>query len=305
MDSIFTKAYARKAFFGLVGLLSAIALIVRYGVLPFASDSVKVNPAVLAANFLDSFVISLIVSTLIGAFIFFITPTIIRKSQIETVEPRELRDHFERSFQSADFWWYKGGCGRYFRTRTLPKMAEWARAKSLSREVRVVVLDPLNDSLCDAHARFRQSTASGKLSPPWTPQKVKDEIYATIVAVLVTQSNEPMLRINLSLAAHYSAFRIDLSNNIAIVTKEDRQAPAIICQPDNYYYKSYKDEITLTESQSRRVTQVNLENLELKSLSPEQVKSALSQAHLAGESMTTDDFQRIATICKEAKNPYE
>ncbi len=304
LNEILERPHARRLFATIVIVLVPFALLVRYVVIPCLDPSIKGGWYLLTANVLDGFVVSLLVTILIGAFLFVVTPEIVRGARIEIREPRDLNHLFERSFPTADFWWYKGGCGRYFRSTTLPKMATLARKNSLSREIRAIILDPLNEELCRAHARFRRSTAAGKTSESWNLERVRHELYATIAAVLVTQANEPMLRITLSLAAHYSAFRIDLSNQSAIITKEDRSAPAIVCSPDNYYYKSYKEEVTLTESQCRQVEKLSLDEVDLKSITAEQVEDIISRSTLAHEGISSTDYEKIAAICRSNINPY-
>jgi hypothetical protein len=305
-NDILEKSYPRKVFFIIVSITLGILVLIRYLALPYIDSTVKNGWIVFFANISDGIIVSMLVTIFIGVFLFFLTPDNVKKSSIEITEPRNLPELFEKAFPDAELWWYKGGCGRYFRTKTLPAMAGWARKTSLSREVRVVILDPLNKELCEAHANYRRSTASAELDrQPWDLNKVRHELYATIVTVLVTQLNEPRLRINLCLASHYSAFRIDLSSTSAIITKEDRKAPAIICYPDNYYYKSYKDEITLTESQSKHVPPLVPENYNLQNLDKNSIKKILSNSNLIHPEMCDDDFENISKICMEKINPYE
>lgn len=305
-NDILEKSYPRKVFFVTVAILLGILVVVRYLVLPGIEPSVKTGWVFFLANISDGIIVSMFVTIFIGAFLFFLTPEAVKKSRIEIIEPRNLPELFEKAFPDTELWWYKGGCGRYFRTKTLPEMASWARRTSLSREVRVVILDPLNTALCEAHAIFRKSTASAKLDgQAWDLNKVRYELYATIVTVLITQLNETRLRIHLSLASHYSAFRIDLSSTSAIITKEDRKAPAIICYPENYYYKSYKEEIILSESQSEQVFPLVHENYDLKSLDKNQVEKILRDSELTYQGMSEEDFDEISRICREQINPYE
>ncbi|MCQ4316277.1 hypothetical protein [Stutzerimonas zhaodongensis] len=306
LNDILEKSYPRRAFFITVAALLGILVLIRYIILPELEPTVKTGLVIFLANISDGIIVSMLVTIFIGVFLFFLTPEAVKKSRIEITEPRNLPELFEKAFPVAELWWYKGGCGRYFRTKTLPAMACWARRTSLSREVRVVILDPLNTALCEAHATYRRSTASAGLDEhTWDLNKVRHELYATIVTVLITQSNEPRLRINLSLASHYSAFRIDLSSTSAIITKEDRKAPAIICHPENYYYKSYKEEIILSESQSRHVPPLAHGSYDLNYLDKSSVEKILSDSKLIYQGMSEEDFDKIAITCREKLNPYE
>jgi len=113
-----------------------------------------------------------------------------------------------------------------------------------------------------------------------------------------------MLRISLYLCSHYSAFRIDLSEDYVIITKEDRAAPAIICPKSTHFYKSYKDEILLSSKQSKNISPLKQSNFHLDSIDGPQVSHILDSIDLKTPSMTLDFFEQVATICTEKVNPY-
>lgn len=306
MNEILDKKYSRKAFLLTVVLIAIALILVRYFVLPSIDVNIKTGWLVFFTNITDGLLVSLLVTVFIGLFIFWITPDVIREEKIEIKEPRELPELFDRSFPSTDLWWYKGGCGRYFRTKTLPQMASWARKNSLSREIIAVILDPTDSELCDSHANYRRSTASsGSEKSKWDADKVRTELCATVVTALAYQQAEPMLRISLYLCSHYSAFRIDLSKDNAIITKEDRNAPAIVCSPNTHFYKSYKDEIVLSSRQSKRVPEIKSQNIRLDSIDNIQVSKILKEAGILLPDCSDDFYHQVAVICKEKINPYE
>ncbi|WP_148663949.1 hypothetical protein [Kushneria konosiri] len=305
MQEIFKKKYSRKAFFMVLVPALVLVGVFRYLILPCFDPSLKIGWYPFFSSLLDGLLFSTIVTVFIGIFIYSLTPEVVKSSKIDVTDPRELPDLFETAFSKTEIWWYKGGCGRYFRTKTLPEMASRARSSSLSREIKAVILDPMNTSLCEAHAIYRKSTASAKKEKrEWDLAKVRNELCATIVSVLIAQRNEQMLRISLSLVSHYSAFRIDLSNDYVIITKEDRKAPAIICSSGSYFYKSYKDEMVLSENQGKRVAALSCGDYDEENLSGANVQAILKDVDLIHSDMMDKDFEDIARICKERDNPY-
>lgn len=305
MDEILNKNYSRKTFFIIVGLILLALVFIRYLVLPNFNNDIKTGFALFLANTFDGLIVSMLVTVFIGSFLYFLKPKNINQTNIEIVEPRALPELFEKAFPATEIWWYKGGCGRYFRTKSLPAMAEWARKSSSSRAIKAVILDPSNLDLCESHAIFRKSTASASLeAKSWDIKKVRCELYATIVTTLVIQREEHMLNIDLSLSSQFSTFRIDLSDAYAIITKEDRKAPAILCRNQSYYYKSYKDEIVLCEKQCKRVSRLNSGDYSVRSLTGRQVREILEAVNIDFSGMLDEDFQNIANICTESKNPY-
>lgn len=306
LNEILEKRHIRNWFFIIVALLVVGFLEIRYGYLPTQDNSLATGWTILFANIIDGIIVSIIATIFIGVFLFLITPEVVRKSSISIVEPRALPELFEKAFFSSEIWWYKGGCGRYLRTKTLPMMAKWARKSSHSREIRVIIIDPANDELCEAHATYRRSTASGQSEKTkWDAESVRNELYATIITTLIYQINEPLLRISLSLTCHFSTFRIDLSKEYVIITKEDRKAPALRCDSNTFFYQSYKDEIVLSQNQSKYVGKLICATYVLKSITPEAVKKILGQIGMMNPKLSEDSYNKIAQLCKEQLNPYE
>lgn len=304
LEAILTNRRSRHIFAVTTIALTLLLIGARYAILPRFDSSIKTGPAVFLSTLSDGILISLIVTVAIALFAHVMTPDIVRKARIEVIDARDLPNRFKAAFLTTESWWYKGGCGRYLRTKTLPEMAKGARSESLSREVRIVILDPELSKLCRTHAEFRRSTASAERDVSWSEQRVRNELYATIVVVQITRVNEPRLRITLNLATHYSAFRIDLSDTGAIITKEDRNAPAIVCEPGTYYYKSYKEEIILAETQCREIKKAEIGIHTVERLTAQDVRSILKQSDLSAPDLSCADLQHIADICKNGKNPY-
>ncbi|HIC8861740.1 TPA: hypothetical protein ACW7Y0_002743 [Aeromonas hydrophila] len=306
MNEILNKKYSRKSFLFMVALIATVLILCRYIIFPCIDQSIKTGWLFFFTNITDGLLVSLLVSVFIGLFIFWITPDVLKEAKIEIKEPRELPELFESSFPSTDLWWYKGGCGRYFRTKTLPQMANWARKNSLSREIIAVILDPSDNEACESHSNYRRSTASSELEKnKWDVDQVRIELCTTIITSLVYQYEEPMLRINLYLCSYYSAFRIDLSKEYAIITKEDRKAPAIVCSQNTHFYKSYKEEILLTTKQSKQIPQIKTIDFNLDSIDKDHVSKILKEIGIELSNPSVDFYQKVADMCKERVNPYE
>ncbi|WP_273427089.1 hypothetical protein [Marinobacter sp.] len=303
MNEIMDKEYARRPFLLAVGAILIIFAILRHYVIPDQTSTIPGGWLPFFATILDGLIASIFVTVGIALTIWKLTPNILKKSNIRIVEPKALKALFRGALQTSEIWWYKGGCGRFFRTSALPTMAKCAREMSHSREVRVCILNPLNEKTVKKHARHRSSTASGQ-AEEWTESQVRNELYATIVTTLLYQIEAPALRITLSLIPSYSAFRIDLSDDYAIITKEDREAPAIVCDRGTYFYKSYKDEIGLAESQGDTVPPLRDNQMNLSELTVANLKPLLEEVKLWSDRITTSDQEKIVNLIQNPVNPY-
>lgn len=253
MDEILSKQHYRRTFFGFVLLILLLALSARFFVLPYFDPKLLLTITSLFGSLLDNLVVSLFLAVFIGAFVFWLTPSIVKRSVIEVVAPKQINPLLKTAANGTRSWIYKGACGRYTRATTIPKLAEAARIEGIGRDITICILNPKNDELCTAYATYRRSLKSGKSGTAWTCQVVQEEILATAITALKFQFSEPQLRIRLFFVDHFSAFRLDISDLYVVVTKEDKEASALRADVGTYFYDSYKDEVRLTERQSKEM----------------------------------------------------
>ena len=107
-------------------------------------------------NVTDDILVSMIISVALSTFVFWLTPDIMSIALMEVIEPRAISNLLRQAMLETEVWWYKGGCGRYFRTKTLPEIARSARTGSVFKEINVLILDPTDDKLCKNYAIYKQ-----------------------------------------------------------------------------------------------------------------------------------------------------
>lgn len=288
----------------MVSLILLFSVTLRFLVLPQFDQELEANIAKFSAALLDGLVISLIVTVLIGSFVFWLTPEILKKSVMDVIEPKEIGPLLKKSVTDTRVWIYKGACGRYTRATTLPALASAAKHEGLGRDVRITVLNPNNDELCAEYATYRRSLKSANNGHPWTESKVKEEVIATVVSALRFRHEEPLLRIELYLIDHFSAFRLDISDQYVIVTKEDKEAAGLRADSGTYFYDSYKDDVRLSERQSINVNYQNEIPLG-DALTEEALRSLILEARLVDEEKLAGlDLGAIRESINSPKDPY-
>jgi hypothetical protein len=250
VEEILSKKHHRRTFYVVVTLVLTLALVIRFFVVPYFDKTLAISTIVLFSSLLDNLVISLFLAVFIGAFVFWITPDIVKRSTIEVLEPKQINSLLKAATVATKSWVYKGACGRYTRATTLPKLAEAARLEGIGRDITICILNPKNDELCAEYATYRRSLKSGKSGIPWTRQVVQEEILSTAVSALKYQFSEPILRIRVFFVDSFSAFRLDISDQHVFVTKEEKEASALKADAGTYFYDSYKDDVRLTERQA-------------------------------------------------------
>jgi hypothetical protein len=158
------------------------------------------------------------------------------------------------SRRSTDRWIYKGGTGTYIRAVTLPECVSLARQDRRGLTVRLEIIDPSNEEVCEAYARFRRAGAEGANgTEPWTLERTRKESYATILAACWHRQRFRLLDIEIGLASTMTMFRWDLSNSCVIITSENPTAPALRVERGGFYYDWCAAELLNSLDQVRRV----------------------------------------------------
>jgi hypothetical protein len=304
IPDILTKRHNRRTFYALVLLSASLLVLVRYFVLPTVDPLLSLSLTSLAARIVEALFASLIITFALGWFVFWMTPEVMSRAQVEVIEPRAIGTLLERALLQSSTWAYKGNAGRFLRTMTLPQMARGARNASLPRQVTALILDPTDEDACGGYSNYRRSLLSAKSDgTEWTADRVRRELYATILAVAVIQRREPLLQINLGLINRFSSFRLDLSSDYVLITKEDAFAPAIRCDKDTYFYDSYLHEIQLALRQARPVTFL-VEPPDLTTAVPSEVEKFFDTIGLRDPRWGETDLAHILGLVREGRNPY-
>ena len=235
---------------------------------------------------------------------FWVTPEIVKKSVMDVIDPKEIGPLLKKATSDSRSWIYKGACGRYTRATTLPTMAKSARQEGIGRDIRITLLDPSNDLLCEEYATYRRSLKSAKNGSRWTKSKVKEEVIATVISALRYKHEEPLLRIEIHLINHFSAFRFDISDQYVIVTKEDSEAAGLKADKSTYFYDSYVDDSRLSERQSKVVSYTKKIPLD-GDLTSGNIKGLIVGIGFITESDLQDlDMERVVQNINSPEDPY-
>lgn len=281
-----------RLFTWFVVLVCVLLLALRYWIGDF--DVAKVLSSIIEA-LLGTFFAALGIS----AFLRYFAPRDV-SSEISIVEPRDLNREFGKLLATTNMWRYKGNFGRWFRTKALSSLSHRAESEHLEIEVMCIVIDPDDDKLCTLHAQARNAakTADGKQN--WTADDVRREVYATIVCCFAYKAT---LNIRVGLLNYFEPQRFDISSTAAIITREDRKAPALRLNQGGYFLSAASRDYANAFEQCR-IVPISRNRLTLSALKHDDVLEVLKKAGL------TSDFldREISQICQKASsanNPYE
>lgn len=301
MEQILLSKYARKVFFFITGILFILILLIRLLVIPKISMYISQEFINISNAILDAIFSTGVSTVVIASLAFWLTPRIVKKSQIDIIDPKEIKTYLERA-RDTDEYWFSGGTGRFTRSTTIPKLAADARFSNFSKKIVLIMINPDNEGVCSNYVKYRNRIRSG-VKTNWNHKKLKKEILATIVSGYSWKREQPLLELTIGLIDHYSMFRFDLSTELVVITKEDPTEPALMCEKETFFFKSYLEDLRLSLSQSN-ILDEDVEGIPFKELNVETISSFLTSLGLDTSKLKEDDFNDIKELVLKGENPY-
>jgi hypothetical protein len=284
-------------------LLLCVIGITRFFLLPYFFSVQISQPIVIFSSILDNLFSSIFASAVAIFLISYLTPLKLTKANMDIVPAGLIGKEFQDALMDSDFWWYMGGCGRFQRSDTIPLLIEQSRRSNKSKDIYIMILDVDNDTLCQQYANYRNSLNSARKGKGWDKERVKTEIYTTIVASYALVADNTLVNVTVALQNSFSLFRVDLSQSRAIVTKEEKTEPALKCDSGTVFYDSYRENLKLHLQQCKTLT--NLKSREnVNNLTIPGVRDLLNSLGVETSSLDDAKVHEIIEAVKNAKNPY-
>ncbi|MFD0395535.1 hypothetical protein ACFQ3Z_39275 [Streptomyces nogalater] len=90
--------------------------------------------------------------------------------------------------------------------------------------MKIDIVNPADDRVCEAYARFRRTFGHRDEADPfteWTTERTRKESYATVVAAAWHRQRLDTLEIDVHLSSVAPTLRFDLSDTCLIITQDD------------------------------------------------------------------------------------
>jgi hypothetical protein len=226
---------------------------------------------------------------------------------VKTLKGVDIDRAFVEARRHTDRWSFKGGTGTYTRAVTLPSCVESARRERRPLQVRIEILDPTDEALCEKYTRYRTSLSSGPdgTGEPWTLDRTRKESFATILAAYWYQQRFQFLDLSMGLTSTMSTFRFDLSATRIIITQDNSEFPAMMILSDSPLYDGYATELRNSLSQARRVPFEEARVLFDEVPAEAQVREFFAAVKFPLPEFYSDaDVYQIIEKAIHAKNPY-
>lgn len=207
--------------------------------------------------------------------------------------------------RGTDRWTFRGGTGTYIRAVTLRECVASSRRDRRNLQVRLEIIDPTDEQVCQSYASFRQSLAAEPTG--WTLERAQRESYATIVACSWHRQRYELLDVRVGLSRVMPTLRWDLSANCLIVTQESPHKPALLIEQGKLLYTYMETELRKSLEQARPVPLELARNVMLsENPIPDEVRHLFRALNMTlPSSMTDHDVRDIISRALNAENPYE
>lgn len=238
-----TSPYARKRFFwGFIAivLLCVLAIYLVHSLL--STGAVQHVAETVAIHILADSVIILAFYVL---YMHLIGPNE-GLAEIAVTRPQDIQERMRALPANARHYMFWGRSGSYFRSNPLLELDKAARENKRITDIEVVLPDPTDDRLIKS---YREILVSLGESPDENP--LLAHILATSIACAIINANNKYLRIRLFYSRFLPAFRVDLSDNGAILTQDDPAKSALFFDPQSEFFEMLRTTVRNEISVSR------------------------------------------------------
>lgn len=300
-----TRSKANRRLFFLTSVSGLFALLgLRFIAVPWFFCAPMPDLTAIVGSVLDSLVVAVCASIAVGGLLYWLGATDRLPAEMRVIEPREIAETLDGALESTTEWWYRGHTGRHLRSKTLPALAKSARHRNQSVSVYIQILDPLDDSVCKFYADYRRGLRTANGETEWTSDRVRHDLYATVLAAYEIAGREPLLDISLALHRTVSVYRVDLSSRLAIITKEDPREPALRCDAGTFFHASYREDLKMARQQGKELDRrVRIASFER--LSSAEMREFYKSINLYSSFLDDDSrLVKIRDLARCAENPY-
>jgi hypothetical protein len=273
-------------------------------VFPFVSQ--PVNSADIIEKFLGDIFSSLGVTAFLALMVMFLFP--IEKS-VEEVKRKPASDYFEKAYSFTGKWDFSGSSGTFIRASTLPQLHAVTGHKQKHVDVLILINDPRDLVICERYVGYKRTSGE----EPWTVERVRLEIVATIIAAAWYGIVNPRLTIRVGLKSVLSRYRYDVSSAYAIVTRENPDEPALIVHSESVRYQGIIEEISCQRDQAEMLDLERLSHIRelrvantLAHVTDAQVLAIVSELNLKKvlEECNDGDGKKLLHLVKHPKHRY-
>lgn len=241
-----TSQYARRWFFGGFSFLIAVCLLVVWIV--EANFTWPIAKEIAVSVLIELVANSLIILAFYVLYLYFIgANTAVR--EVNVTRPQDIGERMRALPLDVRHYMFWGRSGSFFRSYPLLELDKQARENKRSIIVDVLLPDPDDGRLIKSYSDIMKALGE---EPGDNPLLL--HVLATCMACAIVSSNNKHLEVRVHLSRFLPAFRVDLSDNGAILTQDDKKKSALYFEYGSEFYDMFRSTVTNERDVSRAVT---------------------------------------------------
>lgn len=241
-----TSRHARRWFFGGFSFLIAVCLLVIW--IAEANFTWPIAKEIVVSILTEIVAGSLIILAFYVLYVYFIgANTAVR--EVNVTRPQDIGERMRALPLDVRHYMFWGRSGSFFRSYPLLELDRQARENKRSIVVDVLLPDPDDERLIKSYRDIMRALGEKPGDNPLLPH-----VLATCMACAIISSNNKHLDVRVHLSRFLPAFRVDLSDNGAILTQDDKKKSALYFEYGSEFYDMFRSTVTNERDVSRAVT---------------------------------------------------
>jgi hypothetical protein len=190
---------------------------------------------------------SLIILAFYCIYVYFVGPNLTVR-EVSVTRPQDIRDRMKHLPLGVSHYMFWGRSGSFFRAYPLLKLDEQAKREKKNIDVEVVLPDPTDARLVASYQEIVRALGE-------TPNKntLLANVLATSIACAIISANNKFIKIKIFYSKFLPAFRVDISNQGAILTQDDPGKSALFFEFESEFYEMFRTTVRSEMSVSREV----------------------------------------------------
>jgi len=191
-------------------------------------------------SIVDNLAAGLVVAMVSSFLLWLISPKAHFEEDIAAIQPWNIHELLQAPIADTKTYWFRGRSGRFMRSEVMPALDAAGRRDSVLRTLHMLLPDPTETLMLADYAHYRGSLQGAKGT--WNAARIQNEILATIIAAARRTNANHFFDVKLHLNSDFALFRLDMSDDRLIMTREDPKWPGIVCSSRSKFYASYHEE---------------------------------------------------------------
>jgi hypothetical protein len=233
--------FVRRWYFLSLGLSCLVLILLRLTYLRITDPD---NPVLESfSNIADNLIAAVLTSIIVGVAYIYLFPQE-DAAAYEIVSSRDIAEVIADQCSKTREWSVRSRGANYFTSVTLPALIESALERGSSIRVRVQSIDPERSVLPETYAESMSDIRSRVGT--WTPARARLEVCASLLRAAMLVREAPRVSVEFGLSPSIWVMSLDLTDQIALVTGQNKGEDALLFRKKSQFFKPYLDDFDIS-----------------------------------------------------------